>query len=349
MSGRRRSGLSPNLFPFLAVLICTLGTLILLLALVAQNAGKAAAASADTNAQSQLAAQQRAKELADAYAELDRRVQEAKWQRDEIVQMRQAQTTELDERRTKQTYLEDQIQQLTDRLKQLEDEIRLAKDRNAIVQDTLVDLDSLKAKIDQERLKVQELKEQKDNPVPKIVIVPHKGPNGTDRRAIYVECRRDAVHIQPGDITIDLKYLNNDIPGPNPLDSALRTIRNYAMKTYGDTDAPYPLIVIRPDGIESYAAARYAMRGWDDQYGYELVPDEVKLSYPKSDAELDRQIEKSIAQAVKQQEAFVASMGSGGRGSGASGYGAGGYGSGRGTNAEALALDTQKTSPVQRW
>ena len=39
---RRRPGLSPSLFPFLAVLVCTLGTLILLLALVAQNATDAA-------------------------------------------------------------------------------------------------------------------------------------------------------------------------------------------------------------------------------------------------------------------------------------------------------------------
>jgi hypothetical protein len=36
MSGRRRPGLAPNLFPFLAVLICTLGTLILMLAMVAR-------------------------------------------------------------------------------------------------------------------------------------------------------------------------------------------------------------------------------------------------------------------------------------------------------------------------
>ena len=42
MSRRRREGLSPSLFPFLAVLVCTLGTLILFLALVAQNATDAA-------------------------------------------------------------------------------------------------------------------------------------------------------------------------------------------------------------------------------------------------------------------------------------------------------------------
>ena len=44
---RRNRGLSPTLFPFLAVLVCTLGTLILLLALVAQNA--TANASAETS------------------------------------------------------------------------------------------------------------------------------------------------------------------------------------------------------------------------------------------------------------------------------------------------------------
>ncbi len=56
------------------------------------------------------------------------------------------------------------------------------------------------------------------------------------------------------------------------------------------------------------------MRGWDDQYGYELVPADVKLSFPKPDAELDRQIEKAITQAVRQQEAYLASGGMGGRG-----------------------------------
>jgi hypothetical protein len=47
MSRRRRQGLSPSLFPFLAVLVCTLGTLILFLALVAQNATTAAERSAE--------------------------------------------------------------------------------------------------------------------------------------------------------------------------------------------------------------------------------------------------------------------------------------------------------------
>jgi len=42
MSRRRGKTLAPSLFPFLAVLVCTLGTLILLLALVAQNATDAA-------------------------------------------------------------------------------------------------------------------------------------------------------------------------------------------------------------------------------------------------------------------------------------------------------------------
>lgn len=51
MSGRRRKTLSPTLFPFLAVLVCTLGTLILLLALVAQNTSDAAQQIAETAAQ----------------------------------------------------------------------------------------------------------------------------------------------------------------------------------------------------------------------------------------------------------------------------------------------------------
>jgi hypothetical protein len=305
MSGRRREGLAPNLFPFLAVLICTLGTLILLLAIVARNAGEAVAASTPAAPSEEELAEQR--ERAEAAAEIDRRLSEAVWHREKVVQIRDEQTAEIDERRTRQAHLEDHVRRLRDELKRLESEIKASTEsvnQTAISQDAI---DAMKAKIEDEKAKIEKLKTDQQTMTPRIVIVPHKGPNGTDRRPIYIECRADGVYLQPGNIAIDPKYLNNDIPGPNPLDAALKTIRL--------------------DGIETYAAARHAMGGWDDQYGYELVPDEVKLAYPEPDAVLNDEVDRTIAQTVRDQEAYARAYGGRGRGTG----NGGGDGSGDGS------------------
>jgi len=72
MSSRRRESLSPTLFPFLAVLICTLGTLILMLAILAHSGGNASAASdaPEEPAVDEVAIQ----ELVEADAEIERRL-----------------------------------------------------------------------------------------------------------------------------------------------------------------------------------------------------------------------------------------------------------------------------------
>lgn len=341
MSGRRREGLAPTMFPFLAVLICTLGTLILMLALIANDGNKAEAASADL-AQSEQDAKQLA-ELAEVDAEIDRRVREAAWKRDQIVRMRDEQTAELEERRIRQAHLEEHVNRLRDELRRLEAEIEAAHndDEN---ETSLAEIEKLKAKIEEEKAKIKELKDQQDTKTPRVVIVPHKGPNGTDRRPVYIECRADGVYLHPEGVVIDTKYLENGIPGPNPLDAALRTIRNHAMKNYGDTVAPYPLVVVRPDGIDTYGAVRYAMREWDDQFGYELVPEDVKLAFPDSDPALKTKVEQSIAQAVREQQAIAmqmaGSIGIGGSGRGSRGGGLGPAGarlSGQGISSQVPA------------
>ena len=325
MSSRRRESLSPTLFPFLAVLICTLGTLILMLAILAHSGGKASAASdaPEEPAVDEVAIQ----ELVEADAEIERRLGEARWHREHVVHMRDEQTADLDERRTKRAHLEDHLRRLREELTRLETEVQAAVKKSETTVLSQAAIESLKAKIEGEKTAIEKLKVEQLSKQPRIVIVPHKGPNGTDRRPVYIECRADGVYLQPEGIAIDLKYLETDSPGSNPLDAALRTIRLHAMKNYGDTVAPYPLIVVRPDGIETYGAVRVAMHGWDDQYGYELVPDDVKLAYSEPDPLLKERVELAIAQAVQEQQAmqqFGRGRGRGGRGGTGAGAGASG-------------------------
>ena len=72
------------------------------------------------------------------------------------------------------------------------------------------------------------------------------------------------------------------------MDAALRAIREYYARIgpSGSAGEPYPLLIVRPEGVEAYAAARSAMRNWDDEFGYELVDPQMKLKFPDADPEL---------------------------------------------------------------
>ena len=324
MSGRRRQGISPTLFPFLAVLICMLGTLILLLAVVTQEAAKA-------QAQSQTAELPAAgpdpdqEALAQAAADLQRQLREARWHREQTVKMRDEQTAELERRRDELAHLEDHLRRLSDELKLLNTEVEKTLDGDDDAATAQATLDTLLTQIEDEKQAISQLEQSLQTRTPRIVIVPHKGPNGTDRRPIYIQCRADGVYLQPGGEHITVAELEGPSGRSNPLDAALRAIRHHAMQTYGDTVAPYPLLVVAPDGIATYAIARSAMKDWDDQFGYELVPAEVELAFPAADPALNEKVALAIRQAVAQQQMLVAgSRGGYGRGSSAGGSRGGG-------------------------
>ena len=298
MSGRRRQTLSPSLFPFLAVLVCTLGTLILLLALVAQN-------SANT-------AQQRAEEKKSEVAGDERGIQRLTVQRvaelisdeqfriDTLVEARQAQTADLEERRNQLAHIDDHIRRIREKIRQLSAQVVAATEEP----DTTVDereIARLKQELEKAKKDLDKQRKNGKDKTPRVVIVPHKGPNGTQRRPIYVECTESGVTIWPEGVEVELANLEESVRGANPLDAALRVARLRALKDYGDRTAPYPMLIVRPTGVTTYAAARKAMRDWDDQFGYELVPGEVKLAYSQPDLELKKRMEYAIRQAVIEQ------------------------------------------------
>ena len=301
MSRRDRKGLSPSLFPFLAVLVCTLGTLILLLALVAQNATNAAEQTARNETPERPAPPRDGLTVSTA----DSMLKEQVFRLEELVSFREEQTTELGERRDALTYIEEQLASTRERLKELNDEISRLNDTttdSAEIDQQM--LQTVLQQVDSEKKTLAKLREETSNQAPRIVIVPHKGPNGTDRRPIYVECSSEGVTIFPEGNRITLNELERSVHSTNPLDAALRTIRLHALGQYNDAAPPYPLLVVRPDGIESYAAARGAMQDWDDQFGYELVPTGIQLAYETPDPVLKQKVDLAIRQAASQQRAL---------------------------------------------
>jgi hypothetical protein len=306
MSGRRRQALAPSLFPFLAVLVCTLGTLILLLALVAQNATSAAERSAQAQQQaadqeSRQAAPPRLRRL--VATAVESMIQEEQFRVQQLVSVRDQQTADVEQKRDQLTHMEDHITRLQDQLKQLNDEVERATGNTPTNIVDVSAIEKLESEIEEQQAVLADLRAEAEDRTPRIVIVPHQGPNGTSRRPIYLECTQHGVTIWPEGSQISTLQLADAIASANPLDSALRAIRYHSMQNYGDSTPPYPLLVVRPDGIDSYAAARRAMQDWDDQFGYELVPAEVKLAFPKADAQLKQRIDLAIREAAVRQHA----------------------------------------------
>ncbi|KLU01368.1 putative signal peptide and transmembrane protein [Rhodopirellula islandica] len=342
---RRRASLSPSLFPFLAVLVCTLGTLILLLALVAekaqdtsvpqvaQQAGSVAPAldepvdedsSNGSGADSQTDADARPAMTA---ASADQLLEEEQFRVDQLVAHREKQTGNVERRRDELTQIQTATQKLRERLKQLSQEVEAA-----VTPDEAIEVDEqaivmMREEMEALRREIEELEQVKSGDKPRVVIVPHRGPNGTARRPVYAECDEHGITIWPEDTRITYTQLlagvQSGSPRSNPLDAALRVVRQHAMQNYGDSVPPYPLLIVRPDGIETFVAARAAMKDWDDQYGYELVPAEVDLAFPKADRVLKPKIELAVHEAANRNlHQYIGGSGSG-RGDGGNGTGRG--------------------------
>ncbi|MCM2371340.1 hypothetical protein [Aporhodopirellula aestuarii] len=344
---RRRAGISPSLFPFLAVLICTLGTLILLLALVAQQANDAAVAQVEQERREKLAsaadkvnAPVASATLTSPVADEDdappamtasaaqRLIAQEQFRVSQLVSFRNEQTAELERKRDEITQIESHMRKIKARLADLNAEVEMAmtEGENPVEvaqtdETTLVLMREEAAKL---RAEIDELESSERGSKPRVVIVPHRGPNGTQRRPIYVLCTADGLEILPEGARITkaqaLAATESDNPRSNPLGAALRTARMHAMQQYGDQLPPYPLLVVRPDGIYMYRVASALMKDWDDQYGYELVPSEVDLAFPGGDNVLRRNMELAIHEAAARNFHYASGRGGGGHGNG-SGYG----------------------------
>jgi hypothetical protein len=145
------------------------------------------------------------------------------------------------------------------------------------------------------------------NRLPVYAVVPFEGMYKTNRRPIYIECRGDSIILQPEGIV----FTPTDFLGPggpsNPLASALRSAQEYwrnAPRPSPDIpNEPYPLLLVRPDGIIAYYLVRDAMSSWDAEFGYELVGQDWQLDFPmQPDPQLKEMEIRAVADARKRLE-----------------------------------------------
>lgn len=293
---KQRDNFVQSLFPFLAVLLSTMGALVLLLMLIV-NQAQATAKQMAVEKKTQI-------ENAESNLELIR---------NSFEEQLDDRRLELERKRLTLQHLEKHINELIQELKDIERTAVLlgqkqSKDKTEEVE-TERKITQLEKQLTDANIDLKKKLDKPEGNKPIFAIIPYQGTNGTHRRPIYLECTSQGVTIQPEGVLIGLADLRPPYGPGNPLDAAIRTVRSHFVPANGAlTSTAYPLLIVRPSGVRSYAMARQAMSGWDDQFGYELVNDSLELTFPESEPGIVPEIEQALVQARERQAALVMAM-----------------------------------------
>ncbi len=287
------------MFPFLAVLICTIGSLVVLLVVITRQARiQAAIAAVEAAAESQ--------------RDVQAKREMAEWRIEQLEHSRTKTAEQVADLRNALGHLEDHARTLETELQQLKRTWEaLARGENSLRKATVeARLERTRAEIREAEKALADAERRVASQPPSFAVVPYQGPGETRRQPMYIECRGDAVVLQPEEITLRPEDFDGpDGPG-NPLAAALRAKREYLL-TYGNLDPraagePYPLLIVRPSGIGAYYAARNAMSSWGAEFGYELVDAGWKVEFQPPDEQLAAMLRRTVETARVRQEQLAA-------------------------------------------
>lgn len=312
-----------SLFPFLAVLLCTMGSLLGVLLSMADIAKQQAAAKAQSQ-EVQLPVLesednkpsvnvQPEKTVADPSAELLAAEIEQKTQQinqitetiKKLKEMRSLSEQKLNQSRLNLSGMESEISQFKEEITRIQNDAqKLGGELNLLDMNSLQDkIAELEQTLAAKKTQLQGLKEKNKDTKPGLAVIPHKGQYNTNRYPIYVMCTQEGVVLQPEGILLEEGDFACNLSLGSPLESALRAKREYLLKQ-GAFDPsrgeePYPLILVRPDGVEYYYAARAAISAFGNDFGYKLVDKKQAdaLVFPPVDAAMTQTIQQAIVRA----------------------------------------------------
>ena len=294
-----------GLFPFLAVLLCTMGALLVLLVVLAQRIGGEPVVAQPPEEPTIEVAEVPTADPA-AVADLESELEQIQQYQQKLSELRRQGEQRLVEEQERLGHLEDHIRRMEHELVELAlaaKQLKATEDRqNVDREQAKSELARLEQLIVDTEKQVEELRKTADKPR-SYSVVPFKGKNGTYSKPIYILCDKDGITLQPEGIKLQREdFARVDWPG-NPLAVALRASRKYlvqAARRAGQPEPmdPYPLILVRPGGTSKYHAVLGALQSWDAAYGYEFIDDNWKLTYPElPNPELARVQQHAIANA----------------------------------------------------
>ena len=276
----------------------------MLLVLVAWNVREQALNPMEETAAQTLSAD----EASELQKKIDMQAEEADWFSEQFVSARQEAETELDERQARLALAEKETQKVKDELLRLDQLARQLDSEASATPEEVEHLKRLLAQQEQRKaeaeLELAELQKEAAKNEKSYAIVPYRGPNGTFRRPIYIECCNDKIILQPEGIElVPADFLTLDRPD-NPFNTALRVIRQYYVETNQIVrgSEPYPLLIVRPSGVEMYESVQQAIfentkqttGNWVKDFGYEIVNEDWKIQYPQPNDELRNRIAQQL-------------------------------------------------------
>ncbi|MEO1497742.1 MAG: hypothetical protein AAFV43_11390 [Planctomycetota bacterium] len=302
-SAREQTDSASSLFPFLAVLLCTMGALIVLLVTLGQVARDRAVARAE---QQEAAAPEQAAETVAAQERLDRlaerSVQAAAWRRD------------IDERLTAERA---QLRSVDDHIRRMQEEADglfvemeelQALDREHYDDERIAaaELERLTAQEESLEREVAGLEQEVAESQQVVLMPPVNGKTGTRRPPVYFECTPTGVVLMPEGIEFDV----SDTLAPeaaNPFVAAVNACEQYYLEypsayNDGQTGSPYPLLVSKARGVRSMERLQHVFDSVGIVYGYETVPEDWNVGFGVPDAELSRRIQQAVRVARVERE-----------------------------------------------
>ena len=295
-----------SLFPFLAVLLCTMGALLVVLVAMTRSAREAALREAAAREHPPVVESDPAN--VEKLAEVEKFMEVLNQARD------QAERKLRDEHR-RLAHLEDHMRRLREQMQKLQlaaAEIELLEEEHYDDREQAErEISRLQQLIAETRETIELLKEEQKDSNKSYALVPYEGPNGTTRRPMYIECRQGEIILQPEGVRVTVDDLRPPVGPGNPLAAALRAARDHWTKRHshdsaGREAAPYPLVILRPSGAELFAPAQRAIQTGDFDFGYELVEEEWDLKYPPADPQLAAVEQQAIDDARIRQQALAA-------------------------------------------
>ncbi|MGL4513103.1 MAG: hypothetical protein ACRCT8_08410 [Lacipirellulaceae bacterium] len=299
------------LFPFIAVLLCSVGALVVLLVVMNQiGARKAALASRAAEAAVDSA------DAAPRAAEARKRLDEARAYRAKLDQARDESSRTLADEQTRLRGIEGHVRKLQDQVEKLRAE---ATELFALEQDHYDDaamaareLRRLNELVEDQSKEVDELRTAATGRQRRYAIVPlREGRGGSNRPAVYFECVEDGVIMQPEGVKLSRQDFMPPVHVSSPLAAAARAVEQFykdhpEARAAGEEGAPYPLLVVRPEGVSAYFRARAVFEAIDFDYGYQPVDRDWPIEYESPNPLLAEQALRAIDLARLERERLAA-------------------------------------------
>ena len=310
-----------SLFPFLPVLLCMMGAMIMLLILIAWDVREQTISPAEAAVATQMMPLEAMtiEEAEELHRKITWQTEDAELLIENFAHAKKQAEEELADMQARLALAERETQKVKDELARLEQLAQQWDSQASVTPEEVEHLKRLLAQQQQRRaeaeLELAKLRVEAARKEKSYAIVPYRGPDGTFRRPIYIECRDDKIIIQPEGIELVLGDFQALDRPDNPFATALRVIRQY----YIDTDQivrgsePYPLFAVRPSGVEMYSHAwqtiqprhEQATSHWVETYGYELVCEDWNIQYPVPNEELRRRLQQQLEVSRNQLSSYL--------------------------------------------